>query len=176
MRHHRRPPMPPSQRAGACQWCAGAILYPAGHKRAGEPNLRRAWHPECVVAFFIATRSVNQRDVCWQRDQGRCRACGVVAVRRGWARGLDYYPWDARHGSGRATQVSWDELHEWDADHIRPLWSAPADMGLQDRDAWFGLENLQTLCRECHKAKTAREAAERSTARRPALPLFGRAA
>lgn len=176
MRHHRRPPMPPPQRAGTCQWCGGAILYPPGHKRAGEPNLRRSWHPECVEVFCIATRSVNQREACWRRDAGRCAACGVVAVRRGWERGREYYDWTSRHGSGRAVRVSWTDLHEWDADHIKPLWSAPHDLGLADRDQWFGVENLQTLCRACHKAKSAREAAERATVKRPALPLFRSAA
>jgi len=33
------------------------------------------------------------------------------------------------------------------------------------------LANLQTLCRPCHRAKTAREAGERARRRRAALSL-----
>ena len=170
--------MRPPQPAGTCQWCGGGIVYPAGHKRAGEPNLRRRWHPECVEAFFIATRSVNQRDACWRRDQGKCAACGVVASRVGWRVVGPAHHWpDTRHqrlGLRPApyTSIRRDTLHDWDADHIKPLWSAPRDLGLADRDQWFGVGNLQTLCRPCHKAKSAREAAERATVKRPALPLL----
>lgn len=132
-RHHRRPPMPPGFKPrGTCQWCAGAILYPEGHKAAGQMNVRRGWHPDCVTAYRIAAFSSDQRSHVRSRDKGFCAACGVDAGRDGW-----------------------------EADHIRPLWSAPIDMALEDREEWFGLSNLQTLCVPCHKAKSAREAAER---------------
>jgi hypothetical protein len=45
----------------------------------------------------------------------------------------------------------------WCADHIEPL----ADAGKPE-----GLDGYQTLCLWCHKAKTAREAAERAAKRR----------
>lgn len=45
-------------------------------------------------------------------------------------------------------------------EHIRPLWS------LDDRERlelkWWLPFNLQLLCRDCHRAKTAREATERA--------------
>lgn len=170
MRDHRRPPMPQPQPRGTCQWCAEAIFYPAKHKRAGEPNLRRTWHAECATKYLIATQSNAQRNACWKRDQGKCAACSVVAVRTKFRHQGTYWPDRGRDG---AVSYVWPERVDlWDADHIRPLWSAPADMALADRDVWFGLENLQTLCRACHKAKSAREAKERASVRRPALPLF----
>lgn len=183
---HRRPPMPPPQPAGSCRWCAEPILYPDGHKRAGEPNLRRNWHAECAQRYLLATRSVEQREACWQRDRGRCAACGTTAVRLGWmpdgpgkftAWNTPDRPWSARVtdadrakqarlGTGVATLVRYGTVHEWDADHVRPLWSAPPDMPLGDRDAWWGLGNLQTLCRACHAGKTAAEAAARAARKR----------
>jgi hypothetical protein len=44
----------------------------------------------------------------------------------------------------------WAERHAWEFDHIVPL----ADGGTHE------LSNMQTLCRPCHRAKTAREAGE----------------
>lgn len=134
MRNHRRPPMPPGRKPkGTCQWCAEPIVHPPGHKKAGQPDTRRSWHPACVTAYRVACFSSDQRRAVRARDRGVCASCG--------------------HQGGR---------DDWDADHIRPLWSAPRDMTLADRDQWFGLPNLQTLCQPCHKAKSAREAAERA--------------
>lgn len=44
-------------------------------------------------------------------------------------------------------------------EHIRPLWSL-SDEERRDLKWWLPF-NLQLLCRECHAAKTAREARER---------------
>lgn len=48
----------------------------------------------------------------------------------------------------------------WDLDHIVPLYQASGQTWAWD------LENLQTLCKPCHKQKTALEATERSEARK----------
>ena len=45
----------------------------------------------------------------------------------------------------------------WDADHITPV---------EHGGGSCGIENLQTLCHPCHKAKTARQAADKAVARR----------
>jgi len=45
----------------------------------------------------------------------------------------------------------------WDADHITPV---------ERGGGSCGLENLQTLCHPCHKAKTAKQAADKAAARR----------
>jgi len=45
----------------------------------------------------------------------------------------------------------------WDMDHIKPV---------EQGGGLCGLDNLQTLCQPCHKAKTARQAAERAAARK----------
>lgn len=43
-----------------------------------------------------------------------------------------------------------------EVDHVRPLWSG-SDLDTED--------NLQSLCKPCHAAKTASEASERAKAR-----------
>lgn len=51
-------------------------------------------------------------------------------------------------------------------DHVRPLWSLSGAERVELR--WWLPFNLQLLCRPCHAAKTAREAAERARLRRVA--------
>ncbi len=170
----RRPPMPPPPgKMGVCTWCGEAIFFPANHKKAGEVNLRRCWHPGCVDAYKLATQSSWQREACWKRDKGVCATCGIVAVRKGWRRGQKVYyaaPMRSKLGGGIGTPVEWCDLHDWHADHIKPLWSVPPHLPLSERDAWWGIENLQTLCHACHRAKTKREAADRSAHRRLPSP------
>jgi hypothetical protein len=49
----------------------------------------------------------------------------------------------------------------WDADHIIPVWRGG---GL------CGLDGYQTLCKPCHAAKTAADAAERAGLKNPKGP------
>ena len=155
MRHHRRPPMPTGLRDGECPWCG-----------INANQKRRRWHPECVTAYRIAAFSSDQRSALRRRDHGTCAECGRLNNQWGWKRGRVVH---ARRW-GAFTEVLWQIIDDWHADHIRPLWSAPRDMRLEDREQWFGLSNLQTLCSRCHKAKTAREAAERAASRLHGAP------
>lgn len=183
----RRPPMPPGPHpAGQCQWCAQAILYPEGHKRAGEVNTRRGWHAECGGWFKLAAQGESQRWACWQRDKGTCGLCGVVMPE---TRVVGFKPYGtrdrhqisrvvsyARQTEGGLLFSAWrkDDIEycpiepvqraDWDADHIVPLWSL-RDAGLEARGCHWGLVNLWTLCRACHTAKTKREAAARAALR-----------
>lgn len=50
----------------------------------------------------------------------------------------------------------------WDADHITPV---------EHGGGSCGIENLQTLCHPCHKAKTAQQAADKAAARRAPATL-----
>lgn len=136
----RRPPMPVVPKGGACRWCATPILFPATHKRAGEPNPRRTWCSKsispCVGEYKIAAFQGDMRKALLRRDRGRCADCGLTF-----------------------------RCGQWAADHKIPLWSVPHPVAMKDRHLYWGLENLQTLCGPCHKAKCAREAAERATIR-----------
>ena len=45
----------------------------------------------------------------------------------------------------------------WDVDHIKPLWEQKG-VSAEDLDmSYYSLDNLQTLCKKCHKKKTAEE-------------------
>ncbi|MCI0409062.1 MAG: HNH endonuclease [Acidobacteria bacterium] len=118
-----------------------------------------------------------------QSDDGVCRMCGKPVLRedgtqnlrRTWHRGE---PWEERncvqdymlHFQNSARSIVWDRdkgvckacgtqsdfWGGWEADHVVPL----ADGGS------FGLENLQTLCTDHHRDKTARENAVRASTRK----------
>jgi 5-methylcytosine-specific restriction endonuclease McrA len=113
--------------------------------------MRRFWHPECVVAHNIAHRSATQRRALSKRDHWWCAGCGQQC---------NVYP----------------DYRAWEADHIVPLWSVPDGIDIKDRDRFWGISNLQTLCGECHRRKSAREADIRKTQRAritAEAPLFG---
>lgn len=74
-RQHRYPLLPHWKKGpGFCRWCGLPIMVD------GRQVPIRRWHEECLKPFFIATRSADQRQACWERDKGRCAACGTVAV------------------------------------------------------------------------------------------------
>lgn len=152
----RRPPMPRGIPAHHCPWCG-----------IEDPDKRRRWHPECVKAYRVACFSADQRRHVWARDGGICAACSVDTAQlpRRWVGGDVRYAWDT--GAPYTALVA---VTPWQADHVRPLWSRPADIPLDRRDQWWGLPNLQTLCLICHAAKTKWEAAERQRSRSGAEP------
>jgi 5-methylcytosine-specific restriction endonuclease McrA len=53
-----------------------------------------------------------------------------------------------------------------EVDHVVPLWKVPPCMPWERKIEYWRIGNLQVLCPECHKRKTAREAAERAKANR----------
>lgn len=175
---HRDPPLPEwfwKAPAGTCRWCNEPTLYPEGHKRAGEVNTRRNWHDGCVGHYRITKFGEDQRRYVRKADGGLCRACGwdvtkAVGYRRTprvlWlppnveVRGA--YPWtsfQSRKDWVQACQLERD-YRDWQADHIVPLWSVDRDA--PDALRFWGPENLQLLCGDCHKAKSAREAKARA--------------
>ena len=107
---------------GRCRWCRQPI---------GEKG-RRAWHEQCVVAYWAATG--NQSGV----------------VNRLWAQYLethdDYPPCDGcRDARGR-------ELDHRDA--LSVAWASGDERRLMRA---LSLGNLQWLCHDCHAAKTGRD-------------------
>jgi 5-methylcytosine-specific restriction endonuclease McrA len=188
---HRKPPMDPGPKPrGTCQWCMGQILYPEGHKKAGELNTSRGWHQGCVGWYRLAAWQSDAANAVWGRADGKCQLCGSRCNRR------DVMGWEGLHhrygGEPRVEWIRWERQDEpsafwgkpgargavqwcavqpveralWQADHIVPLWSLPAPLPLEQRGCFFGMANLWLLCTGCYKAKTRREAAARAAVRR----------
>jgi len=142
---HRRPAIRYSDAPrGTCRWCGEPILHAEGD-RAGQVNLRRRWHRACVDVYN-ATDPREARRIVRKRDRGVCAVCRLDTKKlkkeiqgRGSAKKL--------RAKGFVPRRSL-----WELDHVVPL----IDGG------GHGLENLQTLCTPCHKAKTATEARARS--------------
>jgi len=144
---HRRPEIRFSDaEQGTCRWCGEAILHDEGEK-AGTPNLRRRWHPECVDTYNASDPREARRRVR-RRDRGICAECGVdtYALRRKFKK--------MGRGRTRALREQGYKPRQslWELDHIVPL----IDGGTHSDD------NLQTLCTPCHTKKTAAEARERA--------------
>lgn len=158
MTAHRRLSIPFSRAPmGECRWCGKPIL-----KEDGEPNRRRNWHPECVHAYKLSWPDYARIHV-WKRDHGRCAACGKV--REGVKRGRLVYPWRNPQNPDQVEVGPYCDFGigpVWDLDHRAPLKDGGAHT----------LDNMQTLCQPCHKAKTAREAGERARRKRPQQDLL----
>jgi 5-methylcytosine-specific restriction endonuclease McrA len=108
-----------------------------------------------VTEWTVRRSPAAVRDAVFDRDKGVCAECGTDTTaeirERIEARGA---LWHDHWGKGAA----------WDADHIVPVWKGG---GLA------GLDGYQTLCRECHRTKTAAEAAERASAKRTPTEQLG---
>ena len=196
----RRPPLPHwTAAAPACRWC-GRTNGTAPAPPHGEYGVGGWWHDDCLTAYAIAVSSKAQRHFVEQRDHGVCARCGANADRhRLWQNWRDRdavttLGWTVRHhGKGHRDRdlrclapVTWisrrhipfpnlPPIIDWQADHITPLWQVDRSLPWADLIRFWSLDNLQTLCSACHKAKSSAETTTRATLRRPPnpqLPLF----
>lgn len=91
-------------------------------------------------------------------SRGLCSLCGTALG-------------EPRDPDWRRGRWLWIPTQDFHLDHIRPLCEWPQveaptspDQYPQVYAAWLP-DNLQVLCEDCHKAKTAQEATGRATAR-----------
>ena len=193
MTAHRRCPMPSRPgvigRPGWCKWCDSEILNPA----TGKPHRQRMWHPDCADEHQLYTRAEVAREFLIGRDGDRCRECGaedrgrwiagpvVRVLSLSWQSrwGLDL--WERPEGlsvgdyrpGGRfeflGDQQDIQRATALQVDHVKPLWSIELTGDWRADRHWWSPANLQLLCPDCHKRKTALEAVQRARARRPRL-------
>ena len=89
---------------------------------------RKTWHQDCATDYMIIYHSTEARKHIWKRDKGKCNDCGEQCTRRGW-----------------------------DLDHVKPLMEQKGIKGNKLDWTYYELNNMQTLCRPCHKKKTKKD-------------------
>lgn len=163
----------PPLKKGHCRWCGDPL-----------PRGRRAWCGDaCVEDFRIRSWPAYARARVFARDGGVCSACGLDCYRLQFGYGPEvskemqtrYVTDTGGHGLRRDIAlrvVSFANLRVllrglglttrigaalWEADHIRPV---------VEGGGACGLENLRTLCWECHRLETAKLAKRRAAQRR----------
>lgn len=136
-----------------CRWCGTREI----------PPRRSSWCSDACVAEFTIRRGIGLRARVQARDKGVCAACGLdcVKMRRDLGPGTRYITPDRIADLERQGWTRRDFVRKslWDADHILPV---------EHGGGACGLDNLQTLCRPCHRRKTAKQARERAAERRAA--------
>lgn len=119
---------------------------------------QRRWLPKHVdpilERFFIQKGDSSAiRKAVYRRDRGICAGCGCLC-RRADGLGSEFRGREWTHITTGPKAPGW--LPSWQADHIHPV--AHGGGGC-------GLENFQLLCDNCHKAKTAAQAAQKARRR-----------
>ncbi len=138
-----------------CRWCRTVI--PKGNRR------RRYCGDDCVAKFAAAYFPAYTRALIEERDHGVCAVCGrdtlkirrvLQALQRLTSRA---YALEVARLLGFDSYVHRGDV--WQADHTVPV----------ARGGWgSGPDKIQTTCTRCHKALTARLAAELAAERRAA--------
>lgn len=152
-RMKRTVPMPLVKK-GCCRWCCGRLS-----------GRRTSWHPECLEQYYLHTALWAQRPYVEDRDGKRCHQCGSSPIRclNGGSCAEMVISQDGSVGWIHYEAVSFPSALQ--LDHEVPIWALSV-LPRADRIPFFGPSNLRLLCPACHKAKTKREAAIRSSQRR----------
>jgi len=155
-----------------CAWC-------------GKPcrtNRHKYCSSDCQDEVYVRCTPDYACQKVWKRDRGVCALCGcdtekieriLRAVQR-YAHDEGIYRWpdpdSPPHHRASAPHITWKlrqilgftRDHLWEMDHIKPV---------IEGGGLCGLENLRTLCTECHDRETARLRARLAKRRRDAKPL-----
>ncbi|KAM4559859.1 DNA annealing helicase and endonuclease ZRANB3 [Odontesthes bonariensis] len=141
----------------------------------GCPTAGGAWDTRfcshrCQDEFQLRSSQTYMRAQVLEAEQGACQHCGLQAHDL-FLRVRDAPPPQRKEMLDNTwlSQLSIKQLNKmirapvegdfWQVDHIRPVYSGGGQCSL---------DNLQTLCTVCHKARTARQAKERSQMRKRA--------
>lgn len=108
------------------------------------------------------------RPASWDCPRGTCRFCGQSIIEGGVQNNRKHWhqacadrwkimnsPTEARkfvfrreHGTCQGCSGKSLLMKDFHVDHIKPLFEAGGDL------SYYGSENMQLLCHDCHKAKT----------------------
>ncbi|XP_051908285.1 DNA annealing helicase and endonuclease ZRANB3 isoform X2 [Hippocampus zosterae] len=148
-----------------CLSCQKACLT------AGEAWDTRFCSSECQEEFRLRSSQTYMRSRVLEVERGICQHCGLHA-HDVFVKVRDAPPSRRKEMLERTwlAQLSLKQLNEmirapvegdfWQVDHIRPVYSGGGQCSL---------DNLQTLCTVCHRARTAQQAKERSRMRKSAV-------
>ncbi|XP_061658429.1 DNA annealing helicase and endonuclease ZRANB3 isoform X9 [Syngnathoides biaculeatus] len=135
----------------------------------------RAWDTrfcsnKCQEEFHLRSSQTYMRSRVLEVERGVCQHCGLHAHDL-FVKVRDAPPFQRKEilENTWLAQLSLKQLNEmirapvegdfWQVDHIRPVYSGGGQCSL---------DNLQTLCTVCHRARTAQQAKERSQMRKSA--------
>lgn len=149
-----------------CRWCSTEV----------KPPRRTFCSDECVSDYRLRSDPTYLRWRVEKRDHGICALCGIdtVRIQTGLQELSHLVEYDHVDKGGRPVVEKlkapldllkqflgigkWDNRQSlWDADHIREVVTGGGECGL---------ENMQTLCVWCHRAKTSGLAARLAEERR----------
>ena len=143
-----------------CRWCRVVVRPP-----------RQWWCGDaCVTAYRERYDAAYQRREVLKRDRGVCAGCRVDCV--GLAREvMRLYRASGElaaqkrlvEGGQRATDLRFKGRRK---DRLRPLWQADHTVPVVEGGGGVTIVSLQTLCLECHRKKTRREAEVRRAKKR----------
>ena len=120
----------------------------------------------------------------YTKVKGQCRWCdkiivkedGSINVRKNWHQDcvdeymFIYHSKETRaivYKRDRGVCVWCDSLsHRWHVDHIKPLVEQKGKSVKELDYSYWGMDNLQTLCSNCHRMKTSDEAHNRAKDRK----------
>jgi len=162
-----------------CRWCR----EPVG---IGRKTFCSA---KCVEEAKLRLSGSWVRDMVWERDHGICRACGIDTVQK--RREVLAWEKDKANRAPNCSELRFrrsdnsidltlygavksvcaklriESVGDWPDPRTRKtFWDADHILEVVNGGGLCGIENYQTLCVPCHKAKTAKLAKDRSEARR----------
>lgn len=145
----RRPPRPPFEaRSRSERICPMCGETPSGSRR-------RRWHAECAEMWHYVAFPQIAIELLVRAHGDRCWACRKTRAER----------IAEQHARVEAGLQPYARPTALELEHVRPLWSLMPAERLELK--WWLPFNLQLLCRECHLAKSAREARERYALQNP---------
>lgn len=148
-----------------CRYCGASVQSP-----------RRSWcSQECVDEFLLRSSGSGFRSAVFRRDKGVCGCCGcdtehlqrildhaIESFRDLVSHEAGSWGWWEREVWRVLTGLGFNEKQSlWEADHIVEV----------VHDGETSLDNAQTLCVPCHKAKTRKMHEDRARARCGQEPL-----
>lgn len=147
---------------GLCDWCGKDLPIV---KRTGTFNPARRWcGPSCSGPYWASHQWNLARVAALKRDDYKCVRCGSDAgTRRGFC-WYDKEPWPCKD-AGQRFRHSWDdryykhseriEVGKLEVNHKIPRKGAGYTNG-----CWHHLDDLETLCHDCHVKETTAQLRE----------------